>query len=356
MAKKEQPEEKRSQTTSRKQGHVELCVTGDVQFRTRATGFEHFHFLHNALPELTLEEISLATTLLGVPIQAPLLISSMTGGYAEATTINGALARAAKYFGLAIGIGSARQAMESSEYHESFRIVRREAPDTFVFSNIGAHEIAQLHRQQAIDSLQRIIDLVEANALAVHLNPLQELLQPEGAKDFRGVLAAITHAVRVLPVPIIVKEVGAGISAPVAKQLLDVGVRVIDVAGAGGTSWAGVEILRNKPEEQAKFDAFWDWGIPTTEALLQMQSLRSGYDFTLIASGGIANGLDIAKAVALGADLTGVARPFIKALMERGEEALHQTIQTMLDQLRYTMFLTGSKDLAALKLQELSYS
>jgi len=277
----------------------------------------------------------------------------MTGGYPDAERINRSLAEAAQQFGLAMGIGSARQAMESDSQHGSFSIVRKSAPGIPIFTNIGGREVAQLDGAGKIRELRKIIDLVEADAIAIHLNPLQELMQPEGSTDFRGVLNGIEQVVLTLGIPVIVKEVGAGISAQVAKRLLDVGVTVIDVAGAGGTSWAGVEILRHDDSDQPTREPFWDWGIPTVQALLDVVTLRTDHEFTLIASGGITNGLDVARSIALGADLAAMARPLIKSLVDHGPEALHAQIESILFQLRGAMFLTGSRDLAELSKQEL---
>lgn len=337
---------------SRKQGHVELCVQKDVNFRSRRTGFADLHFRHNALPELDLKEVDTTTAFLGKALKAPLVISSMTGGYPDAEQINRDLAAAAQQYGLAMGIGSARQAMQSSEQHASFTVVRKAAPGIPLFTNIGGHEVAQLHRTGKTGELRRIIDLVEADAIAIHLNPLQELMQPEGSTNFSGVLAGIEEVVRTLGVPVIVKEVGAGISASVAKMLLDVGVLIIDVAGAGGTSWAGVEILRHAEQDQASLEPFWDWGIPTVQSLLDVATLKDR-EFTLISSGGITNGVDIAKSIALGADLAAMARPLIKSLMSGGPESLHKQIESIIFQLRGAMFLTGSRTLHELSEQEL---
>ncbi len=337
---------------SRKQGHVELCVQQDVSFRSRRTGFADLHFRHNALPELDLAEVDTSTSFLGKPLSAPLIISSMTGGYADAEQINRDLAFAAQHYGLAMGVGSARQAMQSSEQHASFSIERRTAPGIPIFTNIGGHEVARLKADGKTSELRQIIDLIEADAIAIHLNPLQELMQPEGSTNFRGVLEGIEEVVRSLGVPVIVKEVGAGISAGVARMLLDVGVSVIDVAGAGGTSWAGVEILRHEESERASLEPFWDWGIPTVQALLEVASLKDR-DFTLISSGGVTNGVDIAKSIALGAGHAAMARPLIKSLMDGGPDALHTQIESLIFQLRGAMFLTGSRTLHELGEQDL---
>ena len=340
-------------TEGRKAEHVDLVVRERVAYRKKRTGFDDLDFAHNALPELSFDEISISIPLLGFQLGAPLIISSMTGGYAGAYEINRALGSAAAKYGLAIGVGSGRQAMESTEHHRTFSIVREAAPETFVFANIGGVEVARLNSLGKIGELQRLVDLTESNALAIHLNPLQELLQPEGSRDFRGVLAGIESSAKQLGVPIIVKEVGAGISQSVARKLLSVGVRAIDVAGAGGTSWAGVEILRNNPQSREHLEPFWDWGIPASEALVQVNELRNEFEFDLISSGGIRTGVDIAKSIALGANAVGVARPFIQAFIEHGEEALFAAVETFLFQLRAAMFLTGSFDMRSLSHQKL---
>ena len=342
-----------SATEGRKAEHVDLVVSERVEHRAKRTGFDDLNFEHNALPELHFDDISLETTLLGFSLKAPLLISSMTGGYTGAYEINRALGRAAEKFGLAIGLGSGRQALESAEQHRTFSVVREVAPKAFIFANIGGVEAARLHATGKSGELGRLIDLLQANALAIHLNPVQELLQPEGSRDFRGVLAGIESCVKTLTVPIIVKEVGSGISQSVARRLLEVGVRAIDVAGAGGTSWAGVEILRNGIGSRHNLEPFWDWGIPTAEALQQVSELRPEFGFDLISSGGIRTGVDVAKSVALGATAAGVARPLIQAFVEHDEEALFALVETFLFQLRAAMFLTGSSDIPALTRQRL---
>jgi isopentenyl-diphosphate delta-isomerase len=340
-------------TESRKAKHVELVCQERVEHRRKRAGFDELDFEHNALPEIRFDDISLATSLAGHPLKAPLVISSMTGGYEGAYEINRALGLAAERYGVAIGVGSGRQALESAEHHRTFSVVREAAPSSFIFANIGGVEVARLNATGNIGELRRLVDLLEANALAVHLNPLQELLQPEGSRDFRGVLAGIKQCVSTLGVPIIVKEVGAGISQSVARKLLEVGVQIIDVAGAGGTSWAGVEILRNEDKARAALDPFWDWGISTADAVMEVSKLAGEFEFELIASGGIRTGLDVAKSLALGAACAGVARPFIQAVVDGREEALFAVVETFLFQLRAVMFLTGSSDIPSLKQQKL---
>lgn len=323
---------------------MDLCVDADVTYRAKSPGFERVEFVHNALPEIDLDDVSTATTFLGKPASLPLMISSMTGGYSEATRINRELAEVCQELSIPMGVGSQKQALESTEHHESFRIVRKAAPSIAITANIGAAEAA---RQDVRDTIHVLVDMVEANALTVHLNPLQELLQPEGTTSFRGVLHGIAQLASRLPIPVIVKEVGAGISASVARRLLDAGVAVIDVAGAGGTSWAGVELLRNS--ERAAFEALWDWGIPTVDCLRAIAPLRDSHTFTLVASGGIHSGLEMAKAIGLGADMCAAARVLLQALRHEGQDALRSRIALWQKQLRAAMFLTGSASIAQLQ-------
>ena len=331
-------------TPSRKQQHVELTLARDVGFRRKTTGLEGLEFEHNALPELDLADVDPSTDFLGRRIAFPLLISSMTGGYRDALIINRRLAEACEETGIPMGVGSQRQALEDSRYHRTFRIVREVAPSIPVIGNIGAAEVALM---SSADPARRLVDLIGADALAVHLNPLQELLQPEGTPAFSGVLAGIGRLVRALSVPVIVKEIGAGLSPGVVKRLLETGVRHIDVAGAGGTSWAGVEILRNT--KRSPTDPFWDWGIPTVRALTAAARLKDpSRPFTLIASGGIESGHDIAKCIALGADMTGAARPLLRALRSRGPRGLRSVLDQWLWEIRSVMFLTGSRTITAL--------
>jgi isopentenyl-diphosphate delta-isomerase len=294
-------------------------------------------------------EIVTSTTFLNKTLAAPLMISCMTGGYRDALRINRRLAEVCEEMGIAMGVGSQRQALEDTQYHRTFSVVREVAPSTPIIGNIGATEVATL---SDASSIRRLVDLIRADAFAVHLNPLQELLQPEGNTNFKGVLKGIELLVKYLPVPVIVKEIGAGISADVARRLLDAGVRHIDVAGAGGTSWAGVEILRRKERQVAA--QFWDWGIPTADALRAVAALKSPVrPFTLLASGGISSGVDVAKCIALGADLVGAARPMLKALASGGSAGLRALITQWIDELRSVMFLTGSATIAELALAPL---
>lgn len=330
-----------SATTSRKQQHIELCVQEEVRFTEKTTGFERYSFVHNALPELNYDEITTETSFLGKSLHIPLLISCMTGGYGDAERINAQLAEAAESCGIAIGVGSQRQALESNEFHSSFSAIRRFAPTVPVIGNIGGDRLTG-----NLPDIRFLTDLIQADAIAVHLNPLQELLQPEGNPRYRGVLNGIERLVRQSPVPVIVKEVGAGLSANVGRQLLNAGVHVVDCAGAGGTSWAGVEILRREKlsakEDESSLRYFWNWGIPTADCIEGLAALKSEFSFTLIASGGITNGIEAAIALALGADMAGSARPFLQAVIEGGADGLIQKIRQWQLDIRRIMFLTGT--------------
>ena len=342
MAKRTSPKA----TVSRKQQHVELTLSRNVGFRGKGNGLDQWEFTHNALPELDLAHIDLSTEFLGKRVALPFMISSMTGGYPDALLINRRLAEASEAFGIAIGVGSQRQALEDTRFHRTFSIVRDVAPSVPVVGNIGAAEVASLKTSGGIKNLAA---LVKADGFAIHLNPLQEFLQPEGNPRFRGVLDGIRRLVHELPIPVIVKEVGAGLSAEVVGRLLEAGVRYIDVAGAGGTSWAGVEILRRRGKQEASLP-FWDWGIPTATAVAEAAALKGRpHSFVLIASGGIATGLEAAKCIALGADMAASARPMLRALAAGGPHGLRRLLEAWIFQLRGAMLLTGSQTLRDLQ-------
>jgi len=345
-------------TIERKHSHVEICLNGDIAFNRKTTGFERFDFVHNALPEICLSDIDLSTTFLGKKIGAPLMISSMTGGYSEASTVNQHLAEAAELFNIPIGVGSMRQALENSAYRESFAIVRKFAPSIQIFANIGAPEIAKGLTETQINIM---LELLEADGLIVHLNPAQELFQPEGNTDFKNVLDQLSVITAKIPVPVIVKEVGCGISASAALQLMEAGVKVIDVAGAGGISWQKVEEIRytRRFGQETRFstpalEELLNWGIPTAKCLIDIGTLKQEHpkfsDIEIIASGGIQSGTDIAKSLALGAQLAASARYMLKALHEG---TLGNTIETWLNDLRAVMFLTGTSNIAQLRKKSL---
>ena len=336
-----------SNTSNRKKEHLELCSTDKVSFKTKTNGFENYEFKHYAITEVDLNKINFGCKFFGKKINYPFLISCMTGGTDKANNINEKLASVAENLRIPIGVGSQRPALENEDFSNSFRIVRKNAPDVPVLSNIGVAQIVQFN---SIDSINKIIDMVEADALVIHTNPLQELLQDEGESDFKGLLKKIKMIINNLNIPVIVKEVGAGISYEVAKKLLDVGVKGIDVAGAGGTSWAGVEILRNKKNDD---NHFWDWGLPTAFCIKDVFKLKKKFKFTLIGSGGISTGLEAAKALALGADIIASARPVLMSLNEGGNKQVEAFIMNIFNDIKRILFLTGSKNLKELRNKKL---
>lgn len=296
------------------------------------------------MPEINLDEVTTACSFLGHSLAAPLLISSMTGGTAAAAEINERLARVAQEFGLALALGSFRAAVENESLAATFR-VRQWAPDVLLMCNLGA---VQLNYGYGREECMRAIEMTEADALVLHLNPLQEAFQREGNTRFAGLLQKIETLVRALPVPIVVKEVGWGISGDVARQLVECGVAAIDVAGAGGTSWGEIESQRMQPDDPLRKAAedFRDWGIPTAEAIRQVRAACP--DVPLIGSGGVRSGIDLAKALALGADIGGIALPFLKAAAV-SEDALRNEVARVLYGLRLAMFCIGARDIPALR-------
>ena len=327
----------------RKAEHLSINLEKDVSFPQITTGLERYRFVHNALPEISLNDVDLTTTFLGKPLRLPLLISSMTGGTAEAQRINYHLAEGAQGAGIAMGLGPLRAALEAPHLADTFR-VRHLAPDILLFANLGA---VQLNVGYGPDDCRRAVDLVEADALILHLNPLQEALQVGGNTDWAGLLGKIEAVCKTLEVPVIAKEVGWGISAHVARQLIGCGVAVIDVAGSGGTSWSQVEMYRAPTERLRRLcSQFADWGIPTAEVLAQVRAALP--HIPLIASGGLRSGTDLAKVLALGADLGGLAGPFLKAA-NVSAQAVADLASEMGDVLRTSIFCLGITNIQALK-------
>ena len=297
---------------NRKKDHVELTLTEGTQYN-KTTGFERFRFVHNALPEVNSNDISTEAKLLGRSFNFPLFISSMTGGYADAGPVNAVIAEFCEAENLPFGVGSQRAMLEDESLTDTFSVVREKAPNAFICSNIGG---AQLIGGLDPKKITKLIDSIKADAIIVHLNPLQELMQPEGDRDFKGILDGIEQLVKDTELPVIVKETGAGISEHTARRLLNVGVEVIDVAGAGGTSWAKVENFRSS--NNTANHHFDEWGIPTVECIQQLSKLEWERSFEIIGSGGIRSAFDIAKALCLGAHFTATAQPIIKAIKKNG--------------------------------------
>ncbi|MBD2184093.1 type 2 isopentenyl-diphosphate Delta-isomerase [Aerosakkonema funiforme] len=332
-----------TETQTRKADHLRICLDRNVQFNEVTNGLERYRFIHACLPELNYDEIDISTNFLQKKMGAPLLISSMTGGTEEAGKINYRLAEVAQYYKIAMGVGSQRVAVENPQVGKTFA-VRSIAPDILLFANLGA---VQLNYKYGVEQCLRVIDLLEANALILHLNPLQECVQTKGDTNFRGLLEKIAILCKKLPVPVIAKEVGNGISAAMAQKLIDVGVAAIDVAGAGGTSWAKVESERATDAQQRRLGAtFADWGMPTAECVETIRAIAP--NIPLIASGGLRNGLETAKAIALGADIAGMAWPFLQAAAE-SEEALHALVKVLIAEITTVLFCTGNATLSDLK-------
>ncbi len=332
-----------SEIENRKSEHLRVCIEEDVEFQQLTNGLEKYRFTHCCLPELDRSDIELGTTFLGKSLKAPILISSMTGGTELAHLVNTRLATVAQRYGLAMGVGSQRIALEQPELAPTFA-VRSLAPDILLLANLGA---VQLNYGCGLEDCLKLVELLEADALILHLNPLQEWVQSGGDSNFKGLLAKIQQICAQLPVPVIAKEVGNGISAVMAKQLIEAGVAAIDVAGAGGTSWAKVESQRAKDNRQRHLgQVFADWGLPTAECITAIRSMNS--TIPLIASGGLKNGLDLAKSIALGADLGGLARPFLVAAIE-SEAAVDELVKFLIAELEIVLFCTGNPNLSALK-------
>jgi isopentenyl-diphosphate Delta-isomerase len=329
-------------TEARKTRHLDICLNDDVG-STLETGFEHVRLRHEALPEIALDDVVLNTTFLGNALHAPLIISSMTGGTERAATINRNLALAAQNAGIALALGSIRAAIENPALFSTYD-VREVAPKVVLFANLGA---VQLNYGVGCEDARRAVKAIGANGLYLHLNPLQESLQPSGDTNFRGLLPKITELVRSLDVPVIAKSVGSGISTGTAHRLFDAGVAAIDVAGAGGTSWARVEGKRSDDALRAKLaEEFAGWGTPTATAT---RAMRHAFpNATIVASGGLRNGIDLAKALALGADLGGMALPFLEPAT-RSSEAVAEALSAVIEGLRVAMFATGSRTIANLR-------
>jgi isopentenyl-diphosphate Delta-isomerase len=324
----------------RKRSHLDLCATGDVEHLDKTTLFEEVEFVHDSLSEIDLPDVDLSVDFLGRRLGAPLLITGMTGGTADAAAVNRDLARLAEKHAIGFGLGSQRAMLRRPELASTYS-VRREAPTTLVLANLGLNQAAETPTAQ----IARLVEVVGADALCLHLNPAQELVQKEGDRKFSGAVRGLRRIVAELATPVIVKETGCGISAKVGRQLEEAGVRYVDVSGAGGTSWVRVEDLRGDARSHALGELLRDWGIPTAASLVQLRD--SG--LVRIASGGIRSALDAAKALALGAELCGFALPVFRAYRSGGVERASSFIEQTLEGLRVTMVLTGCRTIADLR-------
>jgi isopentenyl-diphosphate Delta-isomerase len=331
-----------TKTQKRKQEHLEICLDTQAVTGALGTGLDRYRFVHNALPEIDLDEIDIGVTFLGKRLKAPILISSMTGGFDLARKINRNLAAAAQRLGIGMGVGSQRVAIEEPAAASSFE-VRDVAPDILLLGNLGA---VQLNYGYTIEHCQRAVEMIGADGLILHLNVLQEAAQPEGNRNFKGLTAKIAEICRHADFPVLAKEIGSGISAEVAIRLRDAGVRAIDVAGRGGTSWYTVESRRAANNREDAKSTFSAWGIPTDEALIQVR--RAVPDMPLVASGGIRSGLDMAKCFVLGADLTALGQPLLASALESADKVV-QFLEDIIHEIKVAMLCAGALNIAALK-------
>lgn len=328
------------QTERRKADHIRINVEEDVGFKKVTSGFERYVFMHQALPELDFARIDTGCRFLDKELKTPLLISSMTGGTAEAYEINRILAAAAQEVGMAMGLGSMRAAIEDPDLSYTYRI-RDKAPDILLLANLGA---VQLNYGYGPEQCMRAVEIAEADGLILHFNALQEAVQPEGDSDFSDLLHKVEKVCSALSVPVIAKEVGWGFSSEMASRLASVGVSAIDVAGAGGTSWSQVEMYRAKSDRHARVaGAFIDWGIPTADSIQYCRSAAP--DVPIIASGGIRSGIDVAKCIALGAKVAGIAGDFLRAAVDGGVSGVIEVAGAFTDELRIAMFCSGAADI-----------
>jgi len=327
-------------TGKRKADHIRICLTQKAQAKKATTGFEDVRLVHRALPEIDRQRIDLSTSFLGKNLSAPLIVGAMTGGTEEAIKINSSIAEAVEKLGLGMGLGSQRAAIENQKLEKTFSIARKKAPSAFLVANIGG---VQLVRDYGLKEVKKAIEMIDADAVAIHLNAVQEAVQPEGQTNFRGVLEQIKQIAGELDKPMIVKETGCGISAEDARALESAGVKAIDVGGVGGTSFAAVEYYRSTSPKNMG-ETFWDWGISTVASLIETtQTVK----IPVIASGGIRSGLDIAKSLALNASLASVSLPVLETAV-KGTRETEKLLTGLVDELQNTMFLVGAENIKAI--------
>jgi isopentenyl-diphosphate delta-isomerase len=324
----------------RKADHIRICLEKKAQAKKATSGFEDIQLIHRALPEVDRQKINLSTSFFGKKFSAPIFVGAMTGGTEEATKINASIAEAVEKLGLGMGVGSQRAAIEDKKLEKTYSIARKKAPNAFLVANIGG---VQLVHGFGLKEVKRAVEMIDADALAVHLNTVQEALQPEGQTNFKGVLTKIGEIAGELDKPVIVKETGCGISAEDAKAVEAAGVKALDIGGIGGTSFAAVEYYRSiSPNNRGK--VFWDWGIPTVISLIEAtQTVK----IPVIASGGVRSGLDIAKSLALNARLASVSQPVLEAAV-KGAKQTEDLISSLIAELRNVMFLVGAENLESL--------
>ena len=311
-----------------------ICKNYDVNYKDKTTGFEDIELIHRALPEVHKEEIDISTEVFGKKLESPLFITAITGGHPAAKDINKELATVAEDKQIGLGVGSQRAAIVHPELRDTYDVVRENAPSALVLGNIGAPQT---------DLAEEAVEILDSDILAIHLNPLQEAIQPEGDVDGRGYLDSIAEICKTVKVPVMAKETGTGIASEDAIALENAGVSFIDVEGAGGTSWAAVETYR--ADDRYLGELFWDWGIPTAVSTAEVVN---SVDIPVVSSGGIRSGLDAAKAIALGADAVGMALPALKGAYE-GQDALVQMVERFNESLRIAMFLVGASNIEELK-------
>jgi isopentenyl-diphosphate delta-isomerase len=333
------------ETRKRKADHIKICLEEKAQARKATTGFEDIRFVHKALPEIDKQKIDLTTCILGHKFSAPIIVGAMTGGTTKAEKINSNIAEAVEKLGLGMGVGSQRAALENTKLAKTFAIARKKAPNAFLIANIGG---VQLVHGYGLKEVKKAVEMIDADAVAIHLNALQEVVQPEGQTNFAGVLEKIGEIARELDVPVIVKETGCGISADEAKKLESAGIEAIDIGGLGGTSFAAVEYYRTEEDltslEHFLGEVFWDWGIPTAASLGEtVQSVR----IPVIASGGLRDGSDAAKAMAFGASLISLSQPILEAANKDALETKN-LLWLIIEELRNAMFLVGAQNVEQL--------